>query len=111
MDMPYSALHDKSMTVTKVYYKHRNVTFRAHEANKKLRENYGRQQAMIRAQNRRQLMDEKAAINARINRLTPAARHAFLKMRLAAVEEQLWKTGDQDPNIVRTLTTLEDVDN
>ena len=28
------------MTVTKVYYKHRNVKFHVHEANKKLRENY-----------------------------------------------------------------------
>ena len=28
------------MTVSKVYYKHCNVTFRVHEANKKLRENY-----------------------------------------------------------------------
>ena len=60
------------MTVTKVYYEHRNVTFRVHEANKKLKENYVRQQAMIRVQNRRQLMDKKAAISARMNRLTPA---------------------------------------
>ena len=47
---------------------------------------------MIRAQNKHQLMDEKAAI---IARLTPAARHAFLKMRLAAVDQQLKKKGDE----------------
>ena len=38
-----------------------------HEANKKLRENYLRQRALIHAQNRRQLEDEKAAVNARLN--------------------------------------------
>ena len=78
------------MTVTKVLNKHRNVTLRVHEANKKLRENYVRR-ALIHAQNRRQLMDEKAAINARMNHPTPGARHAFLRMRMAAVEDQLQK--------------------
>ena len=77
------------MTVTKVYYRHRNVTFRVHEADKKLRENYMRQRALMHAQNIRQLEDEKAAIAARMNHLTPAVRHAFLRMRLAAVEQQL----------------------
>jgi len=31
------------MTVTKVYYKHRGVVFRVHEATKNMRENYMRQ--------------------------------------------------------------------
>ena len=82
------------MTVTKVYYKHRNLTFRVHEANKKLRDNYVRQQAMIRAQNKRQIMDEKAAFIARMNHLHPAAKQAFLRMRLAAVEDQLKKNDE-----------------
>ena len=47
------------MAVTKVYYKHRSVTCRVHEANKRLRENYMRQRALIHAQNTRQLMDER----------------------------------------------------
>ena len=60
-----------------------------HETNKKLRENYVRQQAMIRSHNRRQLMDENAAISSRMNRLHEPAKQAFLKMRLAAIEDQL----------------------
>ena len=66
--------------MTKVYYKHRNVTFRVQEANKKLRENYMRQRALIHAQNIRQLQDEKAAVSARMSQLTPGARHAFLRI-------------------------------
>ena len=77
------------MTVTKVYYKHRNVVFRVHEANKRLRENYMRQRALIHAQNMRQLMDERAAVNARMNHLNAPAKQAFLRMRLAAIEHQL----------------------
>ena len=77
------------MAVTKVYYKHRNETFRVHEASKKLRENYLRQRALIRAQNIRQLEDEKAAVNARYKHLLPGPRHTFLKMHLAAIEQQL----------------------
>ena len=77
------------MTVTKVYYKHRNVTFRVHEANKKLRENYMRQRALIHAQNTRQLTDERAAVRARMNHMHEATKQAFLRMRLAAIEHQL----------------------
>ena len=77
------------MTVTKVHYRHRNVTFRMHEANKKLRENYVRQQAMIHAQNTRQLMDERAAVRARINHMPEATKQPFLRMRLAHIEHQL----------------------
>ena len=77
------------MAVTKVYYEHRNVTFRVHEASKKLHGNYLRQRALIRAQNIRQLEDEKAAVNARYQHLLLGARHAFLRMRLAAIEQQL----------------------
>ena len=77
------------MTVTKVYYRHRNVMFRVHEASKKFRGNYMRQRALIRAQNIRQLEDEKAAVMARLNHMPPATRAAFLRMRLAAIEQQL----------------------
>ena len=77
------------MTVTKVYYKHRNVTFRVHEASKKLRENYMRQRALMRAQNIRQLEDEKAVVMGRLKHMPPATREAFLRMRLAAIEQQL----------------------
>ena len=83
------------MTVTKVYYKHRNVTFRVHEANKKLRENYMRQRALIHAQNTRQLMDERAAVSSRMNRLHEPAKQAFLRMRLAAIEDQLRKNEER----------------
>ena len=77
------------MAVTKVYYKHRNVTFRVHEASKKLCENYVRRRALIHAQNARQLRDERAAISSRMNHLHEPARQAFLRMRLAAIEDQL----------------------
>ena len=77
------------MTVSKVYYKHRNVTFRVHEANKRLRENYVRQRALIHAQNTRQLMDERAAVRNRINTMPEAVKQAFLRMRLLAIEHQL----------------------
>ena len=75
--------------MTKRGYKHRNGTFRVHEANKRLRENYMRQRALIHAQNTRQLMDERAAVNARMNHLNAPAKQAFLRMRLAAIEQQL----------------------
>ena len=55
------------MTLTKVYYKNRNMTFRVHGENKKMRENYLRQRALMRAQNIRQLEDEKNAVAARLN--------------------------------------------
>ena len=77
------------MTVTKVYYKHRNVTFRIHEASKKLRENYMRQRALMRAQHIRQLEDEKAVVMSRIKHVQHGAREAFLRMRLQAIEQQL----------------------
>ena len=77
------------MTVSKVYQKYRNVTFRIHEANKKLRENYVRQEALIHAQNTRQLMDERAAVRNRINHMPEATKQAFLRMRLAHIEHQL----------------------
>ena len=77
------------MTVLKVYYRHRNVTFRVHEANKKLRENYVRQRALILAQNTRQLMDERAAVRNRINTMHDGVKQAFLRMRLAAIDHQL----------------------
>ena len=68
------------MTVSKVYHKHRDVTFRVHEANKRLRENYVRQRALIHAQNMRQLADERAAVRNRINTMHGAVQQAFLRM-------------------------------
>ena len=65
------------------------MTFRVHEENKKLRENYMRQRALIRSQNIRQLEDEKNAVAARISHLTPQVRHEFLRMRLRAIEQRL----------------------
>ena len=77
------------MTVSKVYHKYRNVTFRVREANKKLRENYVRQPALIHAQNTRQLTDERAAVRNRINTMPEGVKQAFLRMRLAHIEHQL----------------------
>ena len=77
------------MAVSKVYYKHHNVTFRDHEANERLRENYVRQRAPIHAQNTRQLMDERAAVRNRINHMPEAVKQACLRMRLAHIEHQL----------------------
>ena len=77
------------MAVMKVYCKHRKVTFRVHEANKRLRENHMRQRALIHAQNTRQLMDERAAVSSWMNHLHEPAKQAFLRMRLAAIEHQL----------------------
>ena len=65
------------------------MTFRVHEANKKLRENYMRQRALIHAQNTRQLMDERAAVRNRINHMPEATKQAPLRMRLAAMNHQL----------------------
>ena len=77
------------MTVTKMYWRHRNMTYRIHGENKKFRENYMRQRAPIRAQNIRQLEDEKNAVAARLERLTPQLRAEFLRMRLQAIEQRL----------------------
>ena len=48
-----------------------------------------RQRALIHAQTWRQLEDERAAVNARLNPMTPAVKQQFLRMRLAAIEHQL----------------------
>jgi len=77
------------MTFTKVYYKRRGVTFRVHEASKRLKENYLRQRALIRSQHIRQLEDEKKAVASRISRMTPEVQREFLQMRLRAIEQQL----------------------
>jgi len=54
-----------------------------------MRENYLRQRALMRAQNIRQLEDEKNAVAARLNHLTPQVRAEFLRMRLHAIEQRL----------------------
>ena len=77
------------MPVTKVYSRHRGVVFRVHEENKKLRENYLRQRAIIRSQNIRQLEDEKKAVLARMQRMQPEVRAQFLRMRLRDMEQRL----------------------
>ena len=77
------------MTVSKVYHKHRDITFRVHEANKRLRENYVRQRALIHAQNMRQLADERAAVRNRIHTMHGGVQQAFLRMRLAHIERQM----------------------
>ena len=77
------------MTVTKVYYKHRRVVFRVHEANKNMREKYMRQRALIKSQNSRQLQDEKAVVMARMQRMHARVQAAFLRQRLHDVEERL----------------------
>ena len=48
-----------------------------------------RQRALVHAQNTRQLMDERATVRARINHMHEATKQAFLRMRLAAIEDQL----------------------
>jgi hypothetical protein len=75
--------------MTKDYWKHRGVTFRVHEENKKLRENYLRQRALMRSQNIRQLEEEKRAVMARMQRFNPAVRAEFLRMRLRDIEQRL----------------------
>jgi hypothetical protein len=77
------------MTVTKVYYKHRGVVFRVHEANKNIRENYMRQRALIRLRNIRQLEDEKRIVMARMQRVNPTVQAEFLRMRLRDIEQRL----------------------
>ena len=77
------------MTVTKVYYKHRGVVFRVHEANKNMRENYMRQRALIKGQHIRQLQDEKAVVMTRIQRMHTRVQSVFLRQRLHDIEERL----------------------
>ena len=54
-----------------------------------MRENYLRQRASMRAQNIRQLDDEKNAVAARLQHLHPTVRAEFLRMRLHAIEQRL----------------------
>ena len=114
------------MTVTKVYYKHRNMTFRVHEENKKLRENYLRQRALIRAQNIRQLEDEKNIVAARLNPLFPGVREAVsadaasgYRAAVEGREHRILKKMAPQPRDLETLTatrgmhkklTFEDID-
>ena len=77
------------MAVVKVYYCHRGLTYRVHEENRRFKENYLRRRAIMRAQNLRQLEDEKKAVLARIERMQPDVRAEFLRYRLRAIEERL----------------------
>ena len=77
------------MAVAKVYYRHRGVTFRIHEENKRYKENYLRRRAIMRSQNIRQLEDEKKAVLARMERMQPEVRAQFLRDRLKAIEQRL----------------------
>ena len=47
---------------------HRNITWRVHEASKRIRENHERQRAIIHAQNRSQLKIERDVVASRIDR-------------------------------------------
>ena len=77
------------MPVVKVYYRHRGLVYRVHDENKRLKENYLRQRAIMHAQNLRQLEDEKRAVMARMERLQPGVRGEFLRHRLRAIEERM----------------------
>ena len=77
------------MAVVKVCYRHCGLSFRVHEENKRFRENYLRRHAIMRAQNLRQLEDEKKAVLARMERMQPDVRATFLRDRLKAIEERL----------------------
>ena len=77
------------MPAVKVYYRHRGLVYRVHDENKRFREYYIRKQAIVRAQNLRQLEDEKRAVLARIERLQPGVRGEFLRYRLRAIEERM----------------------
>ena len=81
------------MTLTKVYMRHSNVTWRV-QASKRIRENYMPQWVLIDAQNRQQFTNAKDMIRAKMNKLLPATQKASLKMRLAAIEEHLKKPRD-----------------
>ena len=77
------------MPVVKVYYRHRGLVYRVHDENKRLKENYLRQRAIVDSQNSRQLEDEKRAVMARMERLQPEVRAQFLRQRLRAIEERM----------------------
>ena len=68
---------------------HRNITWRVHEASKRIRENHERQRAIIHAQNRSQLKIEREVVASRINRMTPGVRQQFLAARLEHLKKQL----------------------
>ena len=69
--------------------RHGNLTWRVHEASKRVRENHERQRGIIHAQNRSQLKIERDGISSRINRMTPGVRQAFLAARLQHLNNQL----------------------
>ena len=68
---------------------HRNITWRVHEASKRIRENQERQRAIIHAQNRSQLKIEREVIASRINNMPPGVRQQFLAARLEHLKKQL----------------------
>ena len=68
---------------------YRNLTWRVHEASKRIKENHERQRAIIHAQNRSQTKIERDVIASRINRMTPGVRQQFLASRLEHLKKQL----------------------
>ena len=66
-----------------------NLTWRVHEASKRIRENHERRRAIIHAQNRSQLKIERDVVASRINRMTPGVRQQFLAVRLEHLKKQL----------------------
>ena len=77
------------MPITKVYHKHRGVTFRIRGENKRLTENYWCQRALIRSQNIRMHADERKSVAARMANLSLGLQKEFLQMRLHAIEQRL----------------------
>ena len=68
---------------------HRNLTWRVHQASKRIRENHETERAIIHAQNRSQLKIEQEVVASRINRMPPRVRQRFLAARLEHLKKQL----------------------
>ena len=69
--------------------RHGNLTWRVHEASKRVRENHERQHAIIHAQNRAQLKIERDVIASRVNSMPFGVRQTFLAARLQHLKKQL----------------------
>ena len=66
-----------------------NLTWRVHEASKRIRENHERQRAIIHAQNRKQLQVERDGIRSHIHHMAPGVRKVFLAARLEHIKNAL----------------------
>ena len=77
---------------------HRNITWRVHEASKRIRENHERQRTIIHAQNRSHLKIEREVVASRINRMTPGVRDAQERPSQSIARPP----GSHDVELVRT---------